>query len=444
MISVRKMAVITGVILLLMFSCGRREDNPQMNPAMMGGGNGSGEAIPVQFEEVKSEDISSFIMTTTTLEAEKQVDIIAKVPGWVDKIFVEEGDLVRKNKALAELDKREHNIAVKEAEVKVNNTKALLDRAEQMFQDNLFSKEELEKKRFDHESALAQLDKAKLNFDYAAIKAPFTGVITKREIYLGNMVTTNQVLFSIGDFDPLLAKIYVPEKEIGKLQPKQRAKLTVEMMQEKEFWGEIKMISPVVDPQSGTVKVTIEIKDKEKILRPGMFASVYIITDTHEEARVIPKKALLLESAEDVVFKYDNGIAKKVSIVKGFEDGDRIEILAGLDFGDKVITVGQEGLRDGAAVRTPDEKVASGETSARSPEGSPHGSNPNMSGSDGQLSDEQIETYLGMMLNNPEIKKEYDKRVKKDPALKTDKEKKLAFLNDMRSKMGGGMGGQRH
>jgi len=437
-LSVKKV-IIGMTILVFMFSCSKNEDNPGMNfsGGRDGNGPGRGEAIPVKVEDVKLEDISSFIMTTTTLEAEKHVDIIAKVPGWVDKLYVEEGDVVKKNQALAELDKRELEIALNEAEVKVNNAKSTYERAQKMFEDNLLSKEELEKKRFDYESALAQLDRAKLNYEYATIRAPYNGVITKRAIYLGNMVTANQVLFSIADYDPLLAKIYVPEKEIGKLKPKQSAKITVEMMEDREFWGDIKMISPVVDPQSGTVKVTIEINDKEGILRPGMFSSVYIITETHKNALVIPKKALLLESADDVVFKYENGIAKKVTITKGFEDGERVEVLAGLEKEDAVITVGQEGLRDGTAVRAQTETVAANQSSGNGK------ASQGQEGNGRELTDEQVENYLGMMMNNPKIKEEFDKRVKTDPSLKTDKEKQMAFIQEMREEIGGGSGANR-
>ena len=206
------------MMLILVFSCSKRDDNSGMDFSRGRDGNvPRGEAIPVKVEPVKLEEISAFIMTTTTLEAEKHVDIIDKVPGWVNKLYVEEGDVVRKNQALAELDKRELGIAVNEAEVRVNNSKSIFERSQQMFENNLLSKEELENKKFDYESALAQLDRAKLSLNYATIRAPYTGVITKREIYLGNMVTTNQVLFSIADYDPLLAKIYVPEKEISKL-----------------------------------------------------------------------------------------------------------------------------------------------------------------------------------------------------------------------------------
>ncbi|RKY89149.1 hypothetical protein DRQ09_01845 [candidate division KSB1 bacterium] len=437
LLSKRKILFIAGLLILLLLSCSRKKNDPGSNPSSMQSMNrvSAGEAVPVKVESVKMEDISSYIMTTTTLEAEKKVDIIARVSGMVNKIYVEEGDYVKKGKVLAELDKRELLIAVKEAEAKVNNTKAILDRSEKMFKDNLLSKEELENKKYQYELALSELDRAKLNYNYASIRAPFTGVITKRQIFLGNMVNVNQVLFTIADFRPLLARIYVPEKEISKLKVKQKAKLTVEMMKNKEFWGEIKMISPVVDPQSGTIKVTIEINDEKNVLRPGMFASVYIITETHKKAKVIPKKALLLETAEDVVFKFDNGIARKVSIKKGFEDGERIEVLDGLDFGDRVIVVGQEGLRDGAEVRIPGEELASQKKPDDAKKGAitPEGKNPR------QFSDDQVDVYLGMMLNNPEIKKEYDKRIKKDPALKTDTTKKIAFIKEMGRKFRGKM-----
>ena len=153
------------------------------------------------------------------------------------------------------------------------------------------------------------------------------------------------------DYDLLLARIYIPEKEIGKIKPGQKAKIEVEAFPNKSFAGIVKMINPVIDPTSGTVKVTIEIQKADTGLLPGMFASVYVLTDLHENAITIPKKALILESEIDRIYIFDNGEARLRDVSVGFSDGGRIEILAGVKSGETVITVGQEGLRDGAKVR---------------------------------------------------------------------------------------------
>ena len=182
--------------------------------------------------------------------------------------------------------------------------------------------------------------------------------MTLRNIEVGNMVTNNQVVASVAKFDPLLARIQVTEKDFGKITVGQTARITVEAAPEREFTGTVKMISPVVDPESGTVKVTVEIPRTDKsLLRPGMFASVYIITETRINTLVIPKKALVLEGEGNQVFTFETdpesgrGQAQRRRIEIGFTDSDRLEILNGLSQGEQVITVGQEGLRPGSPVR---------------------------------------------------------------------------------------------
>ena len=190
--------------------------------------------------------------------------------------------------------------------------------------------------------------------DYTNIRAPFNGIVTLRNIEMGQRVNVNQSLFIIADFNPLRAKIYVPEKDIGRIFKEQKAKISIEAEPGVEFSGVVKMISPVVDPSSGTSKVTIDIEDSKGKLKPGMFASVFIITETHNDALIIPKKALILESDLDQVYIYSEGKANKVNLDVGFSSGEDLEVLSGLKEGDLVVTAGQDGLREGLPLRIPD------------------------------------------------------------------------------------------
>ncbi|MBN2001360.1 efflux RND transporter periplasmic adaptor subunit, partial [candidate division KSB1 bacterium] len=145
--------------------------------------------------------------------------------------------------------------------------------------------------------------------------------------------------------------IYVPEKDMGRIFVGQAAKLTIEAQPGQEFFGVVKMISPIVDPSSGTAKVTIDIPESKGSLKPGMFASVFIITDTHSNTLIMPKKALILETDLDQVYMYNDGRANKTNLTLGFTSGEFVEVIDGLKEGDLVVTVGQEGLREGLPIR---------------------------------------------------------------------------------------------
>jgi len=237
--------------------------------------------------------------------------------------------------------------------VSMETDKTMLERAQNMLDKKLIAEENYEITRLQYESSKAAHEAARLQLGYTKVQAPFNGVVTIRNIELGQRVNVNQSLFVIADFNPLRAKIYVPEKDIGRIYEGQRAKITIEADPGIAFSGIVKMISPVVDPSSGTSKVTIDIEKNRGKLKPGMFASVFITTETHNNALIIPKRALILESDLDQVYIYQEGKAHKVNLKVGFTSGEDLEVLSGLKEGDLVVTAGQDGLREGLPLRIP-------------------------------------------------------------------------------------------
>ena len=349
------------LLFLALFACGEEEaQQAQGGRAGRGGrgGRGGAAAAPVKVETVQRGEISAYILKNTTLEAERWVDVRARRAGQVIALLKEEGDPVRAGTILARLDADAAQISVSQREVAHLEAKQRYEREDALFQRNLGSKQSYENAKTQFESSKAQLEQAKLDLSYTAIRSPIEGIMTLRNIEVGNMVTNNQVVASVAKFDPLLARIQVTEKDFGKITVGQTARITVEAAPDREFTGTVKMISPVVDPESGTVKVTVEVpRTDASLLRPGMFASVYIITETRSNTLVIPKKALVLEGEGNQVFTFETdpesgrGQAQRKRIEIGFTDSDRLEILSGLSQGEQVITVGQEGLRPGSPVR---------------------------------------------------------------------------------------------
>ncbi len=308
-------------------------------------------AVPVKTEVVRREGISAYIHTNARLEANRWVNVVSQAAGLVIELVGEEGHRVREGQVLARLDKRELALRVQQAEVALNQARGSFKRAQQLYEREVFSQEEFETARNQMETTRVSLEEARLNLAYADIRAPVPGMVMRREIEQGDMVRVNQEVFAVADLNPLYARIHIPEKRIYKVEEDQEARISVDSLPEKIFSGRVRMINPGVDPQSGTVKVTVEIPAEHGLLKPGMFATVRIIIERHPRALIIPKKALILETDEDDVFVLDRGTARRTRIELGFTDGERVEVLSGLEEGGRVITVGQEGLKDGAAVR---------------------------------------------------------------------------------------------
>jgi len=356
-------SLITGllvVLILLIAGCGEKQPDGN-NP---GGRGKSGKknsqnsaAIPVQVEAATRGEISTFLMQTTTIEAERQVDVLAKVSGQVIKLPAEEGVRLKKGDLMAELNEAELKIDFIKTQISMETEKSTLDRAQKMLEKKLIAEENFETIRLQYESSKATHEAARIQLDYTSIRSPFNGVVTARNIELGQRVNANQVLFRIADFNPLRAKIYVPEKDMWRIFEGQAAKINVEAQTELEFSGYVKMVSPIVDPESGTAKVTIDIKNHRGKLKPGMFASVFITTETHRNTLIIPKKALILESDVDQVYIYQDGKAHKVTLKLDIASGDKVEVVAGLNEGALVVVAGQEGLREGLPIRIPGQEV---------------------------------------------------------------------------------------
>ena len=299
---------------------------------------------------MKRQSVASYIQTNGSLEAENDVVIVARTQGPLVELLTEEGRRVSKGQVMARIDPKETQAQVKIAQVSLRDAERIYKRAEETFAEQLISQADFDAALAAKESAEATLFDRQVQLDYTEVKAPFGAVVVDRNIKLGDNVTVGQVLFRISDFDPLLSKIQVPEKELPRLHKGQSAYLTVEAWPGERFEARVLRLSPVVDATTGTIRVTLQVEGGGK-LRPGMFASVYLEVDRHENALTIPKSALSLESLGDTVYVVNGDVAARRAIQLGFEEADTVEVASGLEESDHVIVVGQDGLSDGTPIR---------------------------------------------------------------------------------------------
>lgn len=315
-----------------------------------GGRGGATAAIPVKTEAVARAEMTSYIETNARLEAERWVDVVARTQGLVESLQAEEGDEVRRGAILLQLEKRELALQVDQARVTLEGARSTHERSKSLHERQLVSQEEFENTRLQLQNADVNLKEARLQLEYTDVRASIAGVVMVRNVEQGDLVRTNDVVFSVADLDPLQARIRIPEKRMTQVRRGQEARVTVDPAPDRVFDARVRMISPGVDPASGTVKVTIDVPSDE-LLRPGMFATIRIVTDRRQDVLVIPKKALLLETDEDDVFVVRESKAERVRVSLGYVDGDRVEVLSGLTDGDLVVTVGHQGLKENAEVR---------------------------------------------------------------------------------------------
>jgi membrane fusion protein (multidrug efflux system) len=307
-------------------------------------------AIPVETAVAAVGSVSATYSGTASLEAEQQATVVAKVGGVITRILVEEGTRVRAGQVLAKIDDARYKLEVDRAKANLAKLEQEYNRNLQLHSKGLMAADAYERIKFDLDALRAQYEIAKLDEDYTEIRAPIDGVVSERQIKVGNMVTVNQPVFVVTDFDPLLANLYVPERELNKLRAHQRATVNADALPDRRFTGVIDRISPTVDPKTGTFKVTVAVADPTRQLKPGMFGRIDVVYDVRANTLLVPRAAVLQEDAESTVFVVKDGVAARRTVQTGYTNNGSIEVVSGLAQGETVVTVGHSSLKDGAKV----------------------------------------------------------------------------------------------
>ncbi len=309
------------------------------------------EGVPVKVHHVQQGAISSYMVYNAKVEAEETVDVYAHGTGLVKRVLAEEGDRVRVDQVLVHLVDDELKLAEAEAKVAYLKLENDFNRQKKIFDKNLLSKEEYERNEFDLEQAKIRWQRAQLDLDHARVRSPITGVVAERIVRLGDRIGPSTKLYSLVNMKSLISRAHIPGGELPNISVGQPARITTDLLPDDNFPGRIIRISPVVDPNSGTFRVTLAIDDADERLRPGMFVTTRIVTATHEEALLVPKRAVVYDDGHPHVFVVQDSTARKIQLDVGFEDTENLEALSGVARGDSIVVVGQNGLKDLARVR---------------------------------------------------------------------------------------------
>ncbi len=310
--------------------------------------------VPVRVAQVASGSVSSYITATANLVPENDVKVLAEADGRVTRLEAEEGDRVRKGQLLATLDRADAEILLQKATLRADNARAAYERATRLAEENLVTQQDFDTTLTDHKLAEQELAEARWRLEKTEIRAPFDGRLTQRMITVGQHVTPGAELFRVTDFDPLVARVYLPEKDVLPLREGRSVRITLEADEAVRFTGRIRQIAPVVDPGTGTVKVTVEAGATPEMVRPGCFVTIDIVRETRAGVLLLPREAVLQELQAAHVFVVVDGKAVKREVTLGLEDGDNRQVLDGVAAGDRVVVAGQGGLKNGTAVEVVD------------------------------------------------------------------------------------------
>lgn len=306
--------------------------------------------VPVETETPVRGDVLAVYSGTAPIEAFAEADVIAKVEGEIREVLVEEGDEVEKGQVLARLDGDRLRLELNESRARLRKMQRDFERNKDLREKGLLSEGDYEKLQFDLESLQASFNLASLELDYTQIRAPITGVISERYIKLGNTIMVNDPLYRVTSFDPLVAYLHVPEREYQRITQGQPVAIDIDALADQQILATVTRISPIVDPETGTFKITIEIQDESRRIKPGMFGRMSIVYDRHENALLVPRSAVMEEMGTESVFVVEDDKAIRRIVKTGYGENGMLEITEGLDDDDNVITVGQIGIKPDATV----------------------------------------------------------------------------------------------
>ena len=320
------------------------------------------EAIPVAALPMFRGRIESVLRFSTNLEAESRVDVLSEAERHVIDLLVEEGDTVRAGATLLLLEDEAQRTALKRVESQLARSRLEFDRQARLFEQDLISEQAYNQARYDTEQLELALEDAERELSYATVLAPISGVVTERVVNVGDHVATHAKLFQIVDFDSIVARVFVPERQLPGLFVGQPARVLAQSL-DGSRQARVERISPVVDPRSGTVKVTLDIPGNQGLL-PGMYVEVDLVAAVEEDALLAPKRALVYDQEQVFVFRVAEGAegprAERLLVSILIESEDVVQLAGDLAEGQRLIVAGQAGLKDGARVRLLDPAEALG------------------------------------------------------------------------------------
>ncbi len=308
-------------------------------------------AIPVEVTTVVNGDVAAFYSGTTALEADEQATVVSQITGVVLEILAEEGDFVQAGKVLARVETDRYALELERSNATLRQLEMDYRRKKELFDKKLVSADDFERVSAEYQVQKASVGLAQLDMKYTSIKAPISGFVSERLVRVGNLVELHQPVYRITSYDPLLAVLHVPERELSVLSKGLKVSVKLDALPQRTFTGAVIRISPVVDPATGTFRVTAEIKDPEQILKPGLFGRVDILYDLRQNVPLIPRNAVITEDEASHVFvvgEDSNAVRRVVKL--GYERNGLVEIIEGVSAGDRVVTAGKSSLSDGAHV----------------------------------------------------------------------------------------------
>lgn len=346
---------VVAFVLLGAFTLGCGDDESAGAQAQTRDGGprqGMDRVTPVEVTTVERGSIARAVSVSGVVEPIRSVGVNAQVPGALLAVNVEEGDGVRRGQVLARVDDRELRAQLTAAEAQLEVARSAFERAEQLRERRVITLPEYERDRAAYAAAEATVQQLRTRLGYTTVNAPVNGIITAKLVEAGDVVGNQTRLFEIADVSTMVVRVGVSELDVVELAVGDLVDVVLDAYPGRALSGRIRRIFPSADPATRLVPVEVALDEvSARSARPGFLARVTFRLSAREDVLLLPASALVGGQGSQSVFVVENDRAMRRTVETGLTSQGRVEIVAGLEGDEIVVTAGNNMLRDGAAVR---------------------------------------------------------------------------------------------
>jgi membrane fusion protein (multidrug efflux system) len=307
--------------------------------------------MPVEVAMAIRDTVVDAIQATGEIAAVQSTDLRPEVQGRITGILVREGQAVAAGTPLFKVDDAELTAQVAQAQAERDVAQQALERTKQLIAQNAASKADLETADANARSKGASYDLLRIRLERTTVRAPFTGIVGRRLVSIGDYVTQQTPLISLQTVTPQHAAFQVPERYADRLRRGQLVSFQVGALPGKNFSGEVVFVDPVVELPGRTILIKANVPNPERQLQAGMFIEARLATEIRPGAVIVPEDAIVPLESSTYLWVIKDGKADRRQVTLGVRTAGWAEIIGGgVDAGDQVVVGGAERLFPGAKV----------------------------------------------------------------------------------------------
>jgi len=290
------------------------------------------------------------------------VTVTTEIPGKVVKIHFESGQEVAQDQILVELDASTERAQLNSAIASADLAKVSVTRARELFEKDAIAKSELDAAEARSTEAESMVENLRATLAKKVIRAPFSGKLGIRQVNLGQFVASGQEVVSLQSVDPVYVDFYIPQQKLSKVAPGYTVKVSTDDTGVDDLTGEVTAVAPEVDRATRNVLVRATVANPDGTFRPGMFVEATVLQPESRKVLAVPGTSIVFAPYGNSIFvaekaeEGDGYVARQRFIRMGENKGDFVEILGGIEEGEKVVTTGGFKLRNGMKVQLENEK----------------------------------------------------------------------------------------